>query len=534
MKTTIVARVNDQTLSIYSLPKLASGGVDEIEIKVEFGDGWDDTARTAVFYRDKGKVYQVVMVDDKCLIPYEVMLEPGKVYFGLMGVQGSMVRTSEVVAFTFHQGAIVSAVAVPLPDVYTQILTAYGKTAQAVAVERARIDNLLANSGTGDDAELVDVRVGEDGHVYSSAGAAVRAQIGLGLLWRSAPAYDADQCTGIGFYFAGGSENWENIPGSAGMLATFSGNTQHRLYQLFFSYDTENHVYVRHMHGTFFTDWTVLTTEQDSVNAGSYYVEKQTDGSLFLYKRGTNGYIRYRLGRSTDANINLDVWRLIDAYLCDADKTAKTAIFTQGMDVEGVVLLPDEGDHIGGVHGDEVMSEGMLFLDGHPVAFGSVQTGYAREVKLAVRSTLYHVGTSNACMTREKIVTFGGEGVHVQNAWTATEALDIQSIRASMLSVSKNCIDYYSDTVVNTYPVAAPASADSVVISEDKRIVDISYMGNITARHWAGKRGGDESGYSTLLQDYGERLKSYFNCYDGYHAKAGDILTAESHFRLDC
>lgn len=175
MKTTIVASVNDQTLRIYSLPKLASGGVDEIEIKVEFSSEWDDTARTAVFYRDKGKVYQVVMVDDKCTIPYEVMMEPGKVYFGLMGVQGGTVHTSEVVALTVQQGAIVAAVAIPLPDVYTQILEAYGKTAQALKVERARIDNLIKNGGTSDDAELVDIRVGYDGTTHASAGEAVRA-----------------------------------------------------------------------------------------------------------------------------------------------------------------------------------------------------------------------------------------------------------------------------------------------------------------------------------------------------------------------
>lgn len=44
-----------------------------------------------------------------------------------------------------------------------------------IAVERARVDNLLSGA-TADDAEVVDVRVGADGVTYGSAGTAVRTQ----------------------------------------------------------------------------------------------------------------------------------------------------------------------------------------------------------------------------------------------------------------------------------------------------------------------------------------------------------------------
>ena len=53
------------------------------------------------------------------------------------------------------------------------------RLAEDIAVERARINNLAANTGeqTEGNAELIDVRTGADGTVYETAGEAVRGQV---------------------------------------------------------------------------------------------------------------------------------------------------------------------------------------------------------------------------------------------------------------------------------------------------------------------------------------------------------------------
>lgn len=178
MYTKIVAQVYDQTLRVTNIPKLASGGENEVRVEATFDSLWTGFGKTAIFYRNekKNQVYHVVMKSDTCVIPREVMAEPGVVYFGILGTSGSTVRTTEVVTLTVEQGAVTGlGPFTPLPDVYKQVLSAYAKTTDDIAVERARLDNLVAG-GTSDDAELLDMRVGYDGTTYASAGEAVRDQ----------------------------------------------------------------------------------------------------------------------------------------------------------------------------------------------------------------------------------------------------------------------------------------------------------------------------------------------------------------------
>jgi hypothetical protein len=161
-KTVMSARVTDQHLTLVNVPLIASGGVDEIRIHFQFCGLWDGCGKTAVFYRDPSEVYHVPIADGSVIVPHEVLTEEGFFYFGVMGT-GDNIRTSEVVRIYVTQGAITTATANHeelTPDIYQQILAAYGrmdtalaKEAEArraeIAIERARLDNLAAMKSPG-------------------------------------------------------------------------------------------------------------------------------------------------------------------------------------------------------------------------------------------------------------------------------------------------------------------------------------------------------------------------------------------------
>lgn len=73
----------DENLEFTSSPPVYSGDVNTIATQFEFDEFWQDFIKTAVFYREIDKPYQVVLEDDTCYIPAEVMRTEGRIYIGV-------------------------------------------------------------------------------------------------------------------------------------------------------------------------------------------------------------------------------------------------------------------------------------------------------------------------------------------------------------------------------------------------------------------------------------------------------------------
>lgn len=165
-KTIIKALIYDQSIQLVNLPLIASGSEGAISIECGFDDLWTGYGKTAVFYREKGEVYHVVLVGDAVTVPTEVLTEEGFFYFGIFGT-GENIRTTEVLRVNVVKGAITTATAEPTeptPDIYSQILANYGKI-------DSRVNELVAMRGSG----VTEFEVSGDcfrGTIYSNGAAA--------------------------------------------------------------------------------------------------------------------------------------------------------------------------------------------------------------------------------------------------------------------------------------------------------------------------------------------------------------------------
>ena len=139
--TTIGLSANDQLLAVTLNPKVASGNQNTVTLHVDFSDDWDEFAKSAVFFTssDTNTIYEKVLTNGECIVPTEVMRKDGILYIGVRGVisQNNEVKTTSLVKYKITEGSPsgTGTEVEPTPDIYQQLLTAYGKTDNSINKE---------------------------------------------------------------------------------------------------------------------------------------------------------------------------------------------------------------------------------------------------------------------------------------------------------------------------------------------------------------------------------------------------------------
>lgn len=356
---------------------------------------------------------------------------------------------------------------------------------------------------------------------------------------------DLNTMTESGFYFISSAATVKNLPvanNTGGLLRYYYDEHRtgtNRNYQEYYDWATGNYYYRHDKYGTF-GKWKRVATEDDistltalvGTQQKGYTIQKLDTTKLYVFKQGRRGFIRYEYRLHTDEAINLRTWRLGRIDLCDSALNVSDTISTAGADNEGVLRLDGEDDYIGGVHGDEQYTGFYVFVDGEEYTIQSLPDNMpCEEIRFVVKSNISHCNTTDICIEKVKQTTFDSTGVHVNNRWTCLEDLDIYHVRAILLSVNKTCISKYYDSTVYTVPEDVPETGGG---KTNNNMIDTYYMGNISAHVWCGERGGDESMYAGSIADFGDRLKSYFDCYKGHKASEGEVLYCQNNFYITC
>ena len=168
--TEIKLKVTDQHLRAVVYPLIASGGINENRITVEFeGTEWTGYVCGVAFNTDEDPdtIYtQNLNSNNQCIVPWEVTEKAGTLFVAVFGTATSDVkRTTEVTAITIVDGAgNGNAIpAPPTPTVYDQ-LVALINTKQDLLVSGTNIktvnNNSLLGSGNVDIESIYWVKFG--------------------------------------------------------------------------------------------------------------------------------------------------------------------------------------------------------------------------------------------------------------------------------------------------------------------------------------------------------------------------------------
>lgn len=119
----IVINVTGQIIKPAKDYKIVSGLKNFLTCEFRFSDEWDGLTKTALFIAPDGTAYKVLLVDDMCVVPHEVIRAPS---FGISVYAGDLLTASlylmAVRESGYTQGVDPSQ---PTPDIYNQMIIAF-------------------------------------------------------------------------------------------------------------------------------------------------------------------------------------------------------------------------------------------------------------------------------------------------------------------------------------------------------------------------------------------------------------------------
>lgn len=119
----MTATVNDQSITITDESLTVSESVGIYECDFTFDASWDTWNKTAVF-EGAGETIEMIIVDNKAQIPWEVLKEAGWIKIGVYGTKGGEIKpTVWSDQIYVAEGTVPGSVEVtPTPPIYAQIL----------------------------------------------------------------------------------------------------------------------------------------------------------------------------------------------------------------------------------------------------------------------------------------------------------------------------------------------------------------------------------------------------------------------------
>lgn len=141
-------KLEEQLLTKQNEKVIASGDCNTDFCSFEFDDAWDGFTKTVVFYQQKDKVFYAVLASDNtCTIPAASMVDTGKLYIGVFGINGNKILTSTVESIVIKEGAIsgIDIELEPSDDIFLAIIAEYQKISEQMELHNQSASELKSS-----------------------------------------------------------------------------------------------------------------------------------------------------------------------------------------------------------------------------------------------------------------------------------------------------------------------------------------------------------------------------------------------------
>lgn len=142
-----------KVLSLTNREELNSGEANITDCIFTFDTTWDGYTKTVVFYSTSTAKRWMPIESNTCVIPWENLVNYGMLYFGLIGIKGDQVITTNYEFYPITEGADYSTAPLPTEDVYVQIIGMMQQQAVDASVATAKAAESSASATAAAESE---------------------------------------------------------------------------------------------------------------------------------------------------------------------------------------------------------------------------------------------------------------------------------------------------------------------------------------------------------------------------------------------
>lgn len=175
----IKIRCTQKNLNFIRKPPLAAGDKNATKIEWVFCDIWKGYTKTALFSNKKkdGKIVPMIIENDICIVPPEVLKTRGKFYVSVRGDKDGITLTSNTLEYEIGPSLAVGEITPSgtTPDIYNQLVSLINKKADNITfnAEDSTIqlsasgaligDKIKVNTSGGEGVGITNVAINDNG-----------------------------------------------------------------------------------------------------------------------------------------------------------------------------------------------------------------------------------------------------------------------------------------------------------------------------------------------------------------------------------